>query len=196
MPKIEFPPSEALYPVPVVLVSCIDKSAKKTNIITLAWCGVVCSKPPMLGLSIRPSRFSHRLISETKDFVINIPSIKILNETDLCGVITGKDTDKFKACSFTQQASSKVSSPMIAECPVNIECVLKSIIKLGTHDLFLGEVVSVHADDNILKPSGAIDYDLAQPFVYTQGEYRELGKKMGLYGFSKKIDSYKVDRKT
>jgi len=190
MPKREFPPSEALYPVPVVLVSCIDKSTKKANIITLAWCGVVSSKPPTLGLSIRPSRLSHRLIRETKNFVVNIPSVKILEETDLCGITTGKDTDKFKACSFTSQASSKISSPMIAECPVNIECVLKNIIELGTHDLFLGEVVAVHADDDILKPCGSIDYDLARPFVYTQGEYRELGKKMGLYGFSKKLDKY------
>lgn len=186
MPKREFPPSEALYPVPVVLVSCLDKGAKKTNIITLAWCGVVCSSPPMLGISIRPSRLSHGLINNTKDFVVNIPSAKILKETDLCGIISGKDTDKFKACSFTETASSKISSPMITECPVNIECVLKNVIKLGAHDLFLGEVVAVHADDGILKPGGSIDYDLAMPFVYTQGEYRAVGKKVGLYGFSKK----------
>lgn len=185
MPKREFPPSEALYPVPVVLVSCADKAAGRANIITLAWCGVVCSKPPMLGISIRPSRLSHRLIKETKDFVVNIPSVKILKETDLCGVISGKDTDKFKACSFTKKASSKVSSPMIAECPVNIECVLKSVIELGTHDLFIGEVAAVHADEGILSPGGSIDYGLAMPFVYTQGEYRELGGKVGLYGFSK-----------
>ncbi|MCX5680192.1 MAG: flavin reductase family protein [Candidatus Omnitrophica bacterium] len=186
MAKREFPPSEALYPVPVILVSCTDKAAKKTNIITLAWCGVVCSKPPMLGLSIRPSRLSHRLIRETRDFVVNIPSVKLLKETDLCGVISGKDIDKFEACSFTERASSKISSSMIVECPVNIECVLKDIIKLGTHDLFLGEVVAVHADDGILKPDGSIDYEKALPFVYTQGEYRELGRKVGLYGFSKK----------
>lgn len=186
MPKREFPPSEALYPVPVVLVSCIDKRTKKTNTITLAWCGVVCSKPPMLGLSIRPARFSYKMIKDTKDFVVNIPSVKMLRETDLCGVITGRDTDKFAACSFTASASSKVLSPMIAECPVNIECVLKDIVNLGAHDLFLGEVVAVHADNDILKADGSIDYDIAQPFVYTQGEYRELGRKIGLYGFSKK----------
>ena len=186
MPKREFPPSEALYPVPVVLVSCIDKAADKANIITLAWCGVVSSKPPMLGLSIRPSRLSHRLIRETKDFVVNIPSVRILKETDLCGVISGKDTDKFKACSFTSLAASKVSSPMIAECPVNIECILRSVTKLGAHDLFLGEVVAVHADEGILSPGGSIDYGKAFPLVYTQGEYWELGKKVGTYGFSKK----------
>lgn len=186
MPKREFPPSEALYPVPVVLVSCIDKASKKTNIITLAWCGVVCSKPPMLGISIRPSRLSHRLIKETKDFVVNIPSVNILKEADLCGVISGKDTDKFQACSFTALASSKVKSPIIKECPVNIECVLKNVIKLGTHDLFLGEVVALHANDDVLKPDGSIDYEKTMPFVYTQGEYRELGRKVGLHGFSKK----------
>ncbi len=186
MPKRELPPSEALYPLPVVLVSCIDKITKITNIITLAWCGVVCSKPPMLGLSIRPSRLSHGLIKETKDFVVNIPSIKILKKADLCGMTTGRDSDKFNACAFKSLASSKILSPMIAECPVNIECVLKDVIKLGAHDLFLGEVVAVHADENILKPGGSIDYGLARPFVYTQGEYREVGKKMGSYGFSKK----------
>ena len=191
MPKREFPPSEALYPVPVVLVSCIDKASKKTNIITLAWCGVVSSKPPMIGISIRPSRLSHRLIKETKDFVVNIPSVKILKETDLCGVVSGKDTDKFNACSFTKTASSKILSPLINECPVNIECILKNIIKLGAHDLFLGEVVAVHADEDVLKPGGSIDYRKALPFVYTQGEYREVGKKVGLYGFSKKVKSYK-----
>lgn len=187
MAKREFPPSEALYPVPVVLVSCLDKRSKKANIITLAWCGVVSSKPPMLGISIRPSRLSHRLIKETKDFVVNIPSSRQLKEADLCGVISGKDADKFEICSFTKKASSKVSSPMVAECPVNIECTLKNIIELGAHDLFLGEVVAVHADDGILKPDGSIDYEKALPFVYTQGgEYREIGRKIGFYGFSKK----------
>ena len=185
MSKREFPPNEALYPVPVVLVSCVDKASKKTNIITLAWCGVVCSKPPMLGLSIRPSRLSHGLIRKTKDFVVNIPSVGILKETDLCGMISGRDADKFKECSFTETPSSRISSPMISECPVNIECVLKDVIKLGAHDLFLGEIVLVHADDGILKPDGSIDYGKASPLVYTQGEYREVGRKMGLYGFSK-----------
>ncbi len=186
MAKREFPPSEALYPVPVVLVSCLDKTSKKTNIITLAWCGVVSSNPPMIGISIRPSRLSHKLIQKTKDFVVNIPSVKILKEADLCGTLSGRDIDKFKKCSFTSSASSKIASPMITECPVNIECRLKDVIKLGAHDLFIGEVVAVHADDDILKPGGSIDYDLALPFVYTQGEYREVGKKVGFYGFSKK----------
>lgn len=140
----------------------------------------------MLGISIRPSRLSHKLIKDTKDFVVNIPSVRILKETDLCGIISGKDSDKFKRCSFTACAASKISSPMITECPVNIECILSSVTKLGTHDLFIGEVVAVHADDNILKPGGSIDYEKAMPFVYTQGEYRELGKRIGFYGFSKK----------
>lgn len=186
MTKREFPPSEALYPVPVILVSCLDKTSKKTNVITLAWCGVVSSNPPMIGISIRPSRLSHKLIQKTKDFVVNIPSVKILKEADLCGMLSGRDIDKFKECSFTSAASSKIASPMITECPVNIECKLKDVIKLGVHDLFIGEVVAVHADDDILKPGGSIDYEKALPFVYTQGEYREVGKKMGFYGFSKK----------
>lgn len=186
MSKRELPPSEALYPVPVVLVSCRDISKNNTNIITLAWCGVVCSKPPMLGVSIRPSRHTHKLIKETGDFVVNIPSVKILKEADMCGIRSGRDTDKFKAAYFTEERSAKISSPMISQCPVNIECVLKHTIKLGAHDLFIGEVVSVHADDDILQYNGSIDHDKTMPFVYVQGEYREVGGKIGYYGFSAK----------
>lgn len=186
MSKRELPPSEALYPVPVVLVTCIDKKTGKANIITLAWCGVVCSKPPTLGISIRPSRYSHKLISDTRDFAVNIPSEGILRQTDTCGIVSGKDTDKFAACSFTKIASSKISSPIIAECPVNIECILKKVISLGAHDLFLGEVVAVHADEGITGRDGKIDFDKTAAFVYMQGEYREVGKSIGRYGFSSK----------
>jgi flavin reductase (DIM6/NTAB) family NADH-FMN oxidoreductase RutF len=186
MLKHELPPSEALYPVPVVLVSCRDKETGKPNIITLAWCGVACSKPPMLSISIRPSRYSYRLITKARDFVVNIPSAGMLKNVDMCGILSGTKTDKFAACSLTTAKPSKVSSPLIAECPVNIECVLKDVIKLGAHDMFLGEVVAVHADDGVLGHGERIDFDKAAPFVYTHGEYREVGKKIGYYGFSSK----------
>lgn len=186
MSKLELPPKEALYPVPVTLVSCTGKQGKNDNIITIAWCGVVCSNPPMISVSIRPSRHSHKLISQTGDFVINIPTKSILDKADACGIHSGKDTDKFKMCSFTKVPSSKISSPMIKECPVNIECRLKEIVKLGAHDMFIGEVVMVHADKKIVGSGGGIDYKKAEPFVYNQGEYWDLGKKIGYYGCSGK----------
>jgi len=185
MSKREFPPSECLYPVPVVLVSCIDKTGQKANIITIAWCGIVCSAPPHLSVSLRPSRFSHELIKETGDFVVNIPTKELLKKVDLCGNCSGRDIDKFKTCSFTKVPSSKVHSPAIKECPVNIECRLKEIIKLGAHDVFIGEVLAIHIDEGILNVAGKIDYDKAKPFVYNQGGYWDLGEQIGYYGCSK-----------
>jgi len=183
--KVELPPYEALYPVPVVLVSSIDKSSDNANIITIAWCGVVCSKPPFLSVSIRPSRHSHKLIKEAGDFVVNIPDRDLLKETDLCGVVSGRDSDKFKAYSLTRIPSSKISSPMIAECPVNIECALKNTLSLGSHDMFIGEIVAVHVSIRAMGSGGRIDYKRLKPFVYNQGEYWGLGEKIGHYGFSK-----------
>ena len=186
MPKNEFPPREGLFPVPVVLVSSIDKATRVPNIITIAWCGVVSSDPASLSVSIRPSRYSHRLIKETGDFVINIPTTSMLKEVDICGIRSGRDTDKFKACSFTSIPSKKILSPMIKECPVNIECRLKDIISLGAHDMFIGEVQLLHIDDKILIPKNGIDYSKASPLVFNQGEYWSLGKRIGYYGFSAK----------
>jgi len=184
MARPELPPSEALYPVPVVLVSSANRN--KTNIITIAWCGVVCSKPPLLSISIRPSRYSHAIIKESGDFVINIPSEDIIKKTDLCGITSGRDKDKFKLCGFTKIASSKISSPMIEECPVNIECKVRQTLSLGAHDMFIGEVLAVHADKSVLDANRNIDYKKARPFVYNQGEYWNLGKRIGRYGFSGK----------
>jgi len=184
MLKLDLAPTEALYPVPVVLVSCAGKKDERANIITIAWCGVVCSTPPLLGVSIRPSRYSHKLIKRCGDFVVNIPSEKILNSVDFCGMASGKDEDKFTACSLTAVKSSKIISPLIKECPVNIECKLKDVIRFGSHDLFVGEVLLVHADAD-LASGGRIDYQKAKPLVYNQGEYWNLGKKIGHYGMSR-----------
>ncbi len=183
MAKIKLPPSEGLFPVPVVLVSCLDKKTKKTNIITIAWCGVVCSNPPLLSVSIRPSRYSHEIICRSGDFVINIPTRDILKQADACGIKSGRDMDKFKECSFTKISSSEISSPMIKECPVNIECRLKDTVKLGAHDMFIAEVVAIHADAAVTT-SGRLDFNKIKPFVYNQGEYWSLGEQIGAYGFS------------
>lgn len=184
MPKIKLPPSEALYPVPVVLVSSGDKD--EANIITIAWCGVVCSLPPLLSISIRPSRHSHKIISRAGDFVINIPKEDLLEKTDFCGIVSGSSTDKFKSCNFTKRSSSKISSLMIEECPVNIECKVVKRLNLGTHDMFIGQVLAVNANEEMLGKDGRIDYNKAKPVVYNQGEYWNLGRKMGHYGFSSK----------
>ncbi|MFA5143113.1 MAG: flavin reductase family protein [Candidatus Omnitrophota bacterium] len=182
MPKKEFPPETALFPLPVALVSVMDKPAQRPNVMTVAWCGVVCSAPALLSVSIRPSRYSHGLIGVTGDFVINIPAASMLKEVDFCGVRSGRDIDKFKACAFTALPSRKVSSPLIAECPVNIECRLKDVISLGSHDMFIGEAALVHANKEILTPKDRIDYAKAAPLVFNQGEYWSLGKYIGRYG--------------
>lgn len=186
MQKSAFPPAGGLYPVPVVLVSSIDKSSGGANIITIAWCGMACSEPPQLTVSIRPSRYSHKLIQEAGDFVVNVPRSSMIKEVDICGTRSGRDMDKFESCSFTRLASSKVSSPAIQECPVNIECRVKDIAKLGTHDMFIGEVLALRVDNEILGPEKNIDYLKADPLVFNQGEYWSLGKRLGSYGFSAK----------
>ena len=178
-------PSEALFPVPVVMVSVAGKNGK-ANIITLAWVGVVCSSPPTIGISIRPGRYSNNLIRETGEFVVNVPNLDLVEETDWCGTVSGREVDKFKKTGLTKTPASKVKPPLIKECPVNIECKLRQVLNLGVHDLFLGEVVAVHYDEEILDDNGNVDYNKARPFVYNQGEYWSLGKKVGSYGFSKK----------
>lgn len=182
--KIRKKPYTALFPVPVVLVTCVD-SLGEPNIITLAWAGTICSEPPMIGLGIRPTRFSHNLIKESKEFVVNIPSTKKIMETDYCGITSGKDTNKFFETKLTAEEADKVKAPLIHECPINMECILKNIISLGAHDLFIGEIIQVHIDEAILDKNGNINFSKADPFVFNLGEYWSLQKKLGTYGFSK-----------
>ncbi len=182
--KIKKSPWTALFPCPVVLVTCVD-SKEKPNIITLAWVGTVCSNPPMMGLGIRPHRHSYGLIERSGEFVVNIPTKDLVKETDFCGTVSGKDVDKFSQTGLTPEPAEKVKPPLIKECPVNIECIVKKIIPLGVHHLFLGEIVHVHVDQEILDEKGRIDFNRASPFVYNQGEYWSLHRKIGAYGFSK-----------
>ncbi|MFH1190445.1 MAG: flavin reductase family protein [Candidatus Omnitrophota bacterium] len=186
MHKLEVPANEALYPVPVVLVGVWDRDTLRTNIITIAWCGVAASNPPMISISVRPSRHSHKLIMAEGEFSVNIPSTKHLKEADICGILSGRDTDKFKLCGFTPVKPSKISASLIGECPVNIECKLKNVLKLGSHDMFIGEVTAVHVDRSVTDKNGKIDYGKTLPFVFNQGEYRECGPRIGRYGFSSK----------
>jgi flavin reductase (DIM6/NTAB) family NADH-FMN oxidoreductase RutF len=181
--KISKTPFPALFPCPVVLVSSISEEGV-ANIITLAYVGVVCSDPPMLGVGIRPGRYSYRLIDDSEEFVVNVPTVDILREVDFCGKISGREVDKFAEMGLTREPAKKVKPPLIKECPVNIECVVKKKIPLGAHHLFIGEVVGVQVDQTVLDDEGAIDFTKLAPLVYNQGEYWNLYKKIESSGFS------------
>lgn len=183
--KLKKNPWPALFPCPVVLVTCVDSNGMP-NIITLAWNGIACSDPPTLSLGIRPHRYSYKLIEASGEFVVNIPTEEILRATDFCGMVSGKNVDKFSASGLTPESSEKVKPPLIRECPVNIECEVKKKVSIGVHDLFLGQVVCVHVDQENLDKDGGIDFSKISPIVYNQGEYWSLHKKKGLHGFSKK----------
>jgi flavin reductase (DIM6/NTAB) family NADH-FMN oxidoreductase RutF len=165
---------ERLYPNPIVLVSCSD--GVKDNIITIAWAGTVCSNPPMISISVRPSRFSHELIRSSNEFVINIPNEKMIEACDFCGTKSGRDFDKFKETHLTREKGLMVRTPMIKECEVNIECRVEDIIHLGTHDLFIGEVLNVNADEKVIYSDGDIDYEKIEVLSYLMHNY--LGNKI------------------
>ena len=180
------PPTPMLFPTPVVLVTSIDE-AEKPNIITLAWVGVVNSEPPMIGLSIRPERYSHDCVKRSREFVINLPSAEMVRKVDACGVLSGRETDKFAAMGWKPVPAQKVKPPLIDECPVQMECQVKEVISLGSHDLFLGKIVALHVKEEIQKEKGRIDITKALPLVFCPGanEYWNLGKCIGHYGFTK-----------
>lgn len=177
----------ALYPMPVVLVTC--GTAEWSNIITLAWVGTLCSNPPLVGIGIQPSRYSYRLIREIGEFVINLPRADQAVLVDLCGVVSGRDVDKWAACGFVRGAAHKVRVPVIAQCPVNIECRVRQTLPLGTHDLFIGEVVAVQADDSVLDDQGVVDFGKARPISFLSGEYRAVGGRLGSIGMSRQPDT-------
>ncbi len=182
--KVEKNPYSALFPCPVVLVTSVGSDGKP-NIVTLAWAGTVCSDPPMIGLGINPKRYSYGLIEESSEFVVNIPTVSILRAVDFCGEVSGRDVDKFAETGLTPEPAGKVKPPLIRECPVNIECVVRNRIPLGSHHLFLGEIVLVHVSEEILDAKGEIDFAKAVPLVYNRREYWSLKEKIGVHGFSK-----------
>lgn len=186
MAKKSLKPTTTLFPVPTVMVTCQDE-AGRGNIITIAFAGVVNSAPPMIGIAVRPSRYSYRIMKESKEFVVNIPSERLLRVTDFCGVASGRDVNKFEATGLTPNPSQEIRAPLIAECPVNLECVVRQILPLGSHDLFIGEIVALHVDDAVLRPNQSIDIQRALPFTYCPGarEYWNLKEHIGNYGFTK-----------
>lgn len=181
--KQEWRPGNMLYPVPAVMVSC-QRENEKPNIITVAWAGTICSDPVMLSISVRKERYSHRIISETKEFVVNLTTKDLCRATDYCGVRSGRDVDKFKEMNLTPQKSSKINAPAIAESPVNIECKVVNVIELGSHDMFIAKVEVVHVDEKLLDDKGRLRLEDANLLAYSHGEYFELGEKIGKFGFS------------
>ena len=183
MSKQIWKPGNMLYPVPVVMVSCGNTPADY-NIITVSWTGTICSDPPMLSISVRPERHSYALIKESKEFVVNLVTKDLTAVADWCGVKSGKDLNKFKTKKLTPLKGSIVEAPLIEESPVNIECRVTQTIPLGTHDLFLAEVVAVQVDESYLDAAGKFHLDKADPVCYSHGFYYTLGESLGHFGFS------------
>ena len=172
-----------LYPLPVVMVSCADGKGN-TNILTVAWAGTVCTNPPMLSISVRPERYSCRMIQETGEFVVNLTTERLVRATDLCGVKSGRDVNKWEAAGLTPVPAKKVKAPLIGESQVNLECRVEQEIVLGSHILFLARVVSVSVDEAWLDEKGSFHLDWAKPICYSHGKYFQMGKEIGKFGFS------------
>lgn len=178
-------PGTILYPVPAVMVSCGNINGEK-NIITIAWTGTINTNPPMTYISVRPERHSYNIIKETGEFVINVTTEKLAYATDFCGVRSGKDIDKFKEMNLTPEKSTVVKCPIIKESPINIECKVKDIIPLGSHHMFMAEIVSVFADEKYMDETGRFNFEDSRPICYSHGEYYGLGKYIGKFGYSVK----------
>ncbi len=173
-----------LYPVPAVMVSTADRDGR-SNIITVAWAGTVCSNPPMVSISVMPRRFSHALLCDSREFVINLTSRKLQYACDWCGVRSGADVNKWQEMKLTPEPAATLNyAPLIAESPVNLECKVTKIEKLGSHDLFLAEITAVQVDDTLLDTSGKLDLARADLTAYSHGEYYALGEKLGTFGYS------------
>ena len=185
MAKRVWKPGCVLYPVPAVMVTCGDfKNKKSMNIITIAWTGTANSEPPMVHISVRPERYSYNIIKEYGEFVVNLATEGLVFPMDYCGVKSGRDADKFEKTGLTPIASQVVAAPSIAESPVNIECETQKIIPLGTHDMFIGKIVSVSADEKYFDENGAFRFEDAAPVCYSHGNYYGLGKYIGKFGYS------------
>ena len=187
MSKVRIKAGTLLSPLPVVMVSCQDKAGNK-NIITIAWTGIVCSDPPKTYISVKPQRHSHDMIEETGEFVINLTNSYQVKKCDYCGIFTGSKVDKFKKCDFTPvyPEGKEVSCPMIEESPISICCKVDKKIPLGSHDMFLADIVAVYVNDNLINEDGKISYEKASLCSYNHGAYYAQGKKIGSFGYSAK----------
>jgi len=177
--KVIKPGTTALFPVPAVMVTC---GVERPNIITLAWVGTVCSDPPAVGIGVRPERFSHDLLMKDGEFVVNLPSVDQVAALDYCGQVSGRKVDKWAACGLTPAPASKIRVPLIAECPIALECRVMQRVPLGAHDLFIGEVLAIQASEEVLDKRGRVDYKRARLLAYAGLYYYSLGERLGRNG--------------
>lgn len=183
MGKQTWKPGNMLNPVPAVMVSVADKDGN-ANIITVGWAGTICTNPPMLSISVRPERYSYHMIEETGEFVVNLTTKDLVKETDYCGVKSGRDVDKFDVLGLTKLEMEHVKAPGISESPVNIECKVREINKLGSHHMFIADVVGVTVDDKFMDETNRFHINDTELIMYSHGEYFALGEKLGKFGYS------------
>ena len=182
MGKITWKPGTFVYPIPAVMVSC--GTMEKSNIITVAWTGIINTNPAMVYISVRPTRYSYNLIKDQKEFVINLTTKSLTRATDWCGVKSGAKVDKFKEMHLTKEECQFVSAPAIKESPVSIECKVTDIKEFGSHHMFIADVMSIDADEKYINEKGSFDISKCNLIAYANGGYYELGRKIGKFGFS------------
>lgn len=196
MEKLIWSPGAMLAPVPPALVTC--GSEEKPNVMTVGWTGILNTKPPKTYISVRPERFSYNLLKETREFVINLPTVQLARSVDFCGVRSGKDIDKFAHCGLTLEKGSSVSVPSIAECPISIECRITDSVLLGTHEMFIADICAVKVSPDVVDENGKLEIQKCNLLAYAHGTYFSLGKQIGTFGFSvkkKKKKSYQNDKR-
>ena len=184
MSKVMWKPGTFLYPLPAVMVSC--GTIKKSNIITVAWTGILNTNPATVYISVRPTRYSYKLLKEQGEFVINLTNKKLARATDWCGVKTGAKVDKFKEMNLHKEKANFVKCPMIKESPVSVECKVKEIKEIGSHHMFIADVFAINADEKYIDEKGAFDISKCDLIAYSNGNYYSLGRKIGKFGFSVK----------
>ena len=184
MSKRVWKPGTFVYPIPAVMVSCGDM--EKSNIITVAWTGIINTNPAMVYISVRPERFSHNIIKETGEFVINLTNKDLAYATDWCGVKSGSKVDKFKEMNLSKEKANFVNCPMIKESPVSIECKVREIKELGSHNMFIADVLSIDATEEYFDETGGFDITKCNLIAYANGKYFELGEQVGKFGYSVK----------
>lgn len=189
MKKVKWKGGTLLAPVPPVMVSCGDM--ENSNIITVGWTGIINSDPPKTYISVRPSRHSYNIIKERGEFVINLTPSRLVRSADYCGVYTGKNVNKFEKCKLGKEEANEVSAPLIAECPVSLECKVCDVVPLGTHDMFIADIVAVDIEEELIDEKGKLHLEKAGLAAYAHGDYFALGKKIGSFGFSTKKKSSK-----
>lgn len=185
MSKVLWKSGNMIYPLPVVMVTMTDNNGRD-NIITVAWTGTICTNPAMAYISVRPERYSYNILKETKEYVINLTTESLVYETDYCGVKSGKDINKFNQLKLIKEKALNINAPLIKKSPINIECRVKEIIPYGSHDMFVSEVLAIHAEGDYMDANGKFDLSIAKPIVYSHGEYFSLGEKLGKFGYSVK----------